>query len=455
MTYLALDYGTSYIKTAILDTGNRIIHGRKRFPALQKRQGRETRHEIDAELLWQQVRDITNEYLKNYGIPDGILISTQMHGFILTDDTGHPVTPYVSWQDERCLEKKGGKSSYACLEEIIKPSDMANTGVNLKPNLGMCNLYTLLREETIFSGSRLCTLGSYIIQRMTGNNICHISNAAPMGLVDLLTGEWCFSLIRKIGFHELIFPEITAGFKPCGTYLYNQKGIPVYPDLGDHQASILGSLTRPDEDININIGTAGLIGVITNGYNPWDGETRPLFGNWYINTVRGLFGGRDIDVLTGFLGECVSSVTGTSVEPKQIWKLIGTIQDKNELAENSLCVNNAFYTNGAIMGINHNNFTFSSLISALYSSAAKDYSEAFNCIDQHTDIRNIIFSGGAACKNPALMKRIAEEIGCSWECSPVQDEVMLGLFRAALLCSGEFQNIQDTIERARIVTILE
>ena len=56
---------------------------------------------------------------------------------------------------------------------------------------------------------------------------------------------------------------------------------------------------------------------------------------------------------------------------------------------------------------------------------------------------------GTASQNHLLMRRIAVEIDRPWECSPVQDEVMLGLYRVALLCSSEIQEIQDTKEYIR------
>jgi len=456
MKYLALDLGSSFVKAAILDTKKEIIHSRQKIPSLPKLPGEETRYEIDSELLWGQVKKMIDGYIEFQGMPDGILLSTQMHGFVLTDNAGLPVSHYISWQDNRSLENYEGQSWYTHLDRLISREDMANTGLTLKPNLGICKLYPLVQENVIPPGSHLSTLGSYIIRRLTGNNICHITNAAPMGLVDILHKAWDWPLIEKIGCHNIQFPEITAEFSPCGMYSYCGADIPVYPDMGDHQACILGSLVQPGKDVNINIGTAGLIGIVTEGFCPGAyGEIRPLNGNLYIKTVRGLFGGRDMDVLVGFLEDCINRITGIQIHSEEIWKALHTLQSNNYMTESSLCINNGFYTNGTIEKINYTNFSLASLIAELYSSAAKDYASALKRIDPLVKVKHIVFSGGAAQQNFPLMRRISNEIGCTWECSPVSDEAMLGLYRVALVCSGQYKEIQDTRESARVVTIKE
>ena len=454
MSYLALDLGSSFVKAAMLDTKNSVIYGREKIPSLPILSGKETRHETDAELVWQQVKNIIDEYVNRYGVLEGILLSTQMHGFVITDKAGLPVTPFISWQDNRSLENYNGESWYTRLGKIVSPDDMTNTGLSLKPNLGLCKLFPLLQENTVPPHSQLCTLGSYIIRRLTGNNVCHITNAAPMGLVDIVHKKWDQALIEKTGCGKISFPEITAELGTCGIYSHSSGGIPVFPDLGDHQACFLGSLSRPDVDVNINIGTAGLIGIATEGYCSREGETRPLLGNYYLRTARGLFGGRDFDVLFDFLVDCTNRITGAPVKPESVWKMIEALPLDSVQAENSLRVENKFYTDGAIIGIDHNNFTLPSLFNALYASAAKTYVQALKSIDLQGNVKHIVYSGGAASKNPPLMRRIAEESGCSWECSPVQDEVMLGLYRVALLCNGECHTIQDTREKANTVRII-
>ena len=135
-----------------------------------------------------------------------------MHGFVLGDT-------YVSWQDTSCLKKNPDGISYLDeLKEKISREDMRRTGVYLKPSLGLCNLYAILGEGNQGREEEIFTLGSYLIHRLTGRNCCHITNAAPWGLVDLETKDWDPELLRKLSFDRMRFPEIAReDTQVCGS----------------------------------------------------------------------------------------------------------------------------------------------------------------------------------------------------------------------------------------------
>ena len=54
--------------------------------------------------------------------------------------------------------------------------------------LFLCNLYALFRQGKLERGgeARVYTLGAYLIEKLTGNSVCHITNAAPMGFANIL-----------------------------------------------------------------------------------------------------------------------------------------------------------------------------------------------------------------------------------------------------------------------------
>lgn len=95
--------------------------------------------------IWENVRLALKPTPPSTVVCQGIILSTQMHGFVLSDpDYGPDV--YISWQDARCLcPMPGTNGSYlAYLEKLISPDLMRSTGVYLKPALGMCNLFALI-----------------------------------------------------------------------------------------------------------------------------------------------------------------------------------------------------------------------------------------------------------------------------------------------------------------------
>ncbi len=455
MGYFALDIGSSFIKYAVLDIENRQIRGKGKTAMPSPVSGRATRYEIRAEEIWNIVEMLTEQILRKEKVLDGILLCTQMQGVVILDENAEAVTSYISWQDNRCLECHDGKTWLQEMEDMGCDRLMEHSGVRLRAGLGMCNLYVTLREiQGGAEGRWFCTLGSYIIRKMTGNHICHITNGAATGLADIVERQWNHPLIEKIGAGRLRFPELALEMECCGYYESEGNRIPVYPDIGDHQACVLGSMVRPEQDVNINIGTAGLLGIVTDAYWQGEGEVRPYFGNQYLNTVRGLCGGRDLKCIAGFIKDSVEAVTGQKVRPKEIWDVIGRIPERE--GSDALEIEPEFYQGGRIAGITHGNFTLNSLLDAVYRQMGRQYHRALmSVLPTGNRVSRIVYSGGAATSNQGLMMRIAEETGCRWQRALMEDESLLGLYRMALLISGRCKTMEETSALAQNIEIVK
>ena len=259
MKYLALDIGSSFIKYAVLRLKEKTVGEIRRLPMPEPDVQSETRYEISAELIWKMVEEIVLTAAENTEDLTGIVMCTQMHGFILANDAREAVTPYISWQDKRCQERKGEQSWFERLYCLECSAGMKNAGVDLKPNLSMSNLYVLLQEGILPEGGiHFCTLGSYLIWRMTGNNVCHITNGAPTGFADIVRGCWNRELIEKLGCGCLRFPRLELELRPCGYYRVGERKLAVFPDFGDHQTCMLGSRVQEPGEVNMNIQMAGM-----------------------------------------------------------------------------------------------------------------------------------------------------------------------------------------------------
>lgn len=454
MKYVAIDIGSSFIKAAVLDTDKFEIIGHNTVQMPQPFSSSGKCFEVDAELIFVAVKKILEGYVTKLGSDlSGILFSTQMHGFVLADQTGYPLTNYISWQDERCLEEMpaGGKTYLQYLETIISREDMAATGVYLKAPLALCNLFTLLEQGFVPPAqARFCTLGSYIILRLTGSNVCHLTNAAPTGFADIVNGKWNEKLINTIGCEKLIFPELKNSLDICAYYRQQDLVIPVYPDIGDQQACVLGCMARPQQDVNINIGTAAQLAIIKREFGAEYGEVRPFFDDYYLHTISRMPGGRNLDVLIEFIQDIGEKIFNVVQEKNAIWDKI--ICRTDAAATQGLQVNTSFFKtmesdSGAITNINNTNLSLETLFSAAFADFAVTYDKYIDrfCSDRGT-IERIVFSGGVACKNPVLMKVITEITGLKGILPPMADEVFVGLFRIALVCSKACANIAETYE---------
>lgn len=454
MKYLAIDIGSSFVKAGLLDLDARTIVDQRKLPQAPRMDESGRRHEVDAERLFGIVEQLLQAYLERYGSQIcGILMSTQMHGFILADAQAHPVTPYISWQDERSLETVPGKG-ITYLDQMmsfISRDDMAETGVYLKPPLAMCNLYTLLQNGfPVRAGMNFCTIGSYVIFRLTGVNACHLTNAGPTGFADVHANCWSSRLIRMAGAEAFVFPKLLNRFEACGIYRSNGMDIPVYPDIGDQQAGALGSLAIPVSDAIVNIGTGAQLGLIRPDFVPGPYEIRPFFDNHYLYTITRLPGGRNLDVLIRFFADIVQTVTKQPVSEQAVWDAIQsslTAIDSRGIEADCSFFKSEYSDHGRIDGIYFDNLSLATLMSAAFEDIARTYRTALERLGGTTPlvtsavsaraasgapVTRLVFSGGVANRLPLLRSAIMQQLDISQSIAPIDNEVFVGLYRLAL-----------------------
>src|SRR5699024_8326194 len=335
----------------------------------------------------------------------------------------------------------------------LTQTDLKKTGIHIKPSLGLCNLYQLLYKEEDEEVTEIFTLGSYIINCLTGNNICHITNAAALGLTDIIEKDWDKKLIDRLGFNKLTFPVIAkSDFEVCGLYQINNQTIKVYPDYGDQQTSILGRLVNYD-DVVLNIATASQVSKITKNYKRRVYETRPYFSNTFINTVSNLPSGRNIDVFIEFILDTIKKTTEVEIPYELVWENIK--KNYQPKMKHSLEFEMDFFNHieesekGYIKNINQGNFTFNNLISAAFMNMAKKYDEAINIlIDKESTIRKMVCSGGVSWNVPQLLDVVSEITGYEYCFSQIPDEIFLGFYRIALICEGICNDLDSSNQKA-------
>lgn len=248
---LYIDVGSTNIKWIYGEAGGKI-----RFPdALDAVY---PHYEVCAEEIFSAVLNLidTNR-------PERVFLSVQMHGYVLLKE-GREATGYVSWRDER---GKDLSPDFALTEEY---------GVGIKPNLPRLSLQAQRVEADEF-----CTLGSYLVYRLTGKNTTHVTDAAASGFYNVKTGAQDACRYR--------LPEAVRRVREAGRY----KNTAVFSPVGDQQASVLGALKgiENDGEYVLNLGTAAQLCCVEEGFESGDFESRPYFGNKTLCTVTGLPGG--------------------------------------------------------------------------------------------------------------------------------------------------------------------
>lgn len=436
MKYLGIDIGSTSVKSAVFDLSANQIVAMKKTPSPSRISNPNPRFfEVPARQYLAIVRQTIDEALALYADIEGLVLSVQMHGFVLNE-------MYISWQDSRCLDiSESGIRYIDELRQLLPPSDMEACGVYLKPSLGLCNLYAKLRQEkTLDQPQELYTLGSYLIAQLTGKNICHKMSAAPLGLLDLKSAAWRSDLLIRLGIEHLRLPAVAdTDFAPCGIYTANARSIKIFPDYGDQQISILGSGAQKS-DVVVNIATASQVSSFSDGLQFGTWELRPYFDNSYIKVISNMPAGRNLEVLFRFVQDTAQFVTGTPQPIEQIRSALSSLELR--AFEPALSVDMTFYATqdqtagGSITGIQEDNFTLEHLFSAAYTNMAQTYWKNILRLKSPDAIRSIVCAGGVSWKSRSLLEAIRAVTNkpCVRSVSP--DEAIQGLFSAAQRCAG-------------------
>ncbi len=454
MKFVAIDVGSSFMKAALLDTESLELHIQREIEMPRANTGKDNLcYEIDADCIYQRVKQVIDELIEANGSDiRGITISTQMHGFVFCDEGGRAKTPYVSWQDNRCLRiNEKGQTYLQELESILSQEEMRSNGLYLKPGLGFCNAYTAVKQNTfqIDNGDYFCTLGAYLIFNLTKERKCHITNAAPLGLVDVKQGCWNQNIIHKLQFDRFQLFDLVSDTTICGYYHGSYGDVAVYPDWGDQQVAVLGSFMNAITDVNINVATASQLGYISNEFNTGAFETRPYFEGLYLNTVTRMPNGKILDVVVNFVEDIGTRIYQTELSRQELWsRIFGAVEVENsvEMTCDVGFIRDLLGTKQGYFGnITDQNFTVGNLFRSVFTTYANIFDTYLNFIvSDKAKLQRIVYTGGAILKNPYLQKAIREKIGVSDFCSPIKCEVFLGHLRLALVCDGKAINLSDT-----------
>lgn len=452
MGYIAIDLGSTHVKAAwVVPETARISDVRtQRFPAPRDRTGR--RFEVDLGAILEVVLDLVEGYVTKYGArASGLLISTQTHGFVLLDGDGAPRSGYISWQDERCLElsQTTDRTHLAELEERLDPELFRPSGVAVKPSLALSNLVAWLAQGTTPAHRlRLCTLGSYVTARLTGTHACHVTNAAATGLVHVPDGTWNEPLIEDLGLGGMLLPELRHETSPCGYYETQGVRLAVFPDVGDHHATVLGSLSRVAHDVNINVGTAAQVTRISTDFERGHHEVRPFFDGTFLHVVTGVPGGRNLDVLLGLLVDAADVLGYPVHDTGLLWEQVAQLAQ--DVREPQLDVQTGFFpgttgvAEGAIRNIDADNLTVAQLFAGAFRNLAALFAHYVAVFDRAGGVERVVLSGSVLRRNSALRAEIERALPQPTVLSPVELDVFAGLLRIAMVIDGHTRSIGDS-----------
>ena len=432
MQTMGIDIGTTSISLVLMDAGSgkHLAHKTINHHSFLKSDLPE--HKIqDPERILNFVRKAVFEISREYGAPDRIGFTGQMHGMLYVDAEGNAVSPLYTWQDG-CgnLPLTGGKTSAQVLKENA-PAAASGYGLTT-------HFYLLNKGEVPQTAVKMSTISDYVAMKLCGLKepvIC-TDMAASWGCFDLAKRAFLTEELKKLGVDPSILPAVTLGPKIIGR---TEEGVPVMNSLGDNQASVLGSLEDPEHSVLVNIGTGSQVSFISRAFVPLSGdiELRPLLGDMYLMAGSGLCGGRAYAMLEQFYRAVTGSekeVYGNMAEQAQAflaaagaekaWKVRTTFSGTRDNPDEK----------GSISNIGIDNFTPGAFTVGMMMGILEELHEDYvkMCEVTGTHATKLVGSGNGIRKNP-LMQKLAEQIfGMELSIPGSEEEAATGAARIAL-----------------------
>ncbi|HLY96318.1 MAG TPA: FGGY family carbohydrate kinase, partial [Sideroxyarcus sp.] len=185
-------------------------------------------------------------------------LCSQRSSFLIWERaSGQPVTPLISWQDDRgaasCAELRDHEGT---IREL--------TGLPLTPYYLAPKLRQLLHEhpswrERLVRGEWLLgTLDTFLIWRWT-EGVQHLTDASMAArtlLMDVRRGQWSPGLCELFDIPLQILPQIKSSVGP-GISLNN--GLTLQASVGDQSAALAASIGSDQPEALVNLGTGGFV----------------------------------------------------------------------------------------------------------------------------------------------------------------------------------------------------
>jgi sugar (pentulose or hexulose) kinase len=434
---VGLDLGTTHVTGVLVDTARcQVVHLAQR-PNDAAKPILPTRAEQDPPRLLALALEVLAE-LATHRIPvDAIALTGQMHGLLCVDASGEPVTPLISWQDQRTSEgQPGGPPILDRLFQRLRGLDPRSPGQSWHENgcridhgYGAATLFWLVEQGELPAAThRVCALPCWIAAQLTGTlPVTDPTLAASWGVYSLPGGGWNIAFLDALGLEPSFMPPLRPSGEPLGGLepeparrVGLQAGVPVLNAIGDTQAAFLGSVGVPTQEPLFNLGTGGQICWMLPEFTPPTQavETRPLPGGRYLRVGASLCGGAAYAWLNHTVRGWLSDF-GVHVEEQAAYERLNTLAMSCGDA-GTLRVRTTFQGKrgddtvraGSIEGISLENLHLGALARATLTGIVDELHDLFRAHASETaSYSRLVATGGGLHRNPLLPVLIEERFG--------------------------------------------
>jgi sugar (pentulose or hexulose) kinase len=463
------------VTVALLDTkGGQVLGLAQRRNDAAGRSARSTRAEQDPHRLRTLSLEVLEELVTasgrqgGAGSPapgdhrlDGLALTGQMHGLLCVDAENQPLTPLISWQDQRTAEPlPGGSTTLDQIHARLEDLDWRPNGCRLQHGYGAATLFWLGQNRQLPAGThRVCTLADWLAGQLTGQlPVTDPTFAASWGVYNLPHGGWNAAFLERLDLEAGLFPPVRPSAEPIGglaphmaRHVGLPAGLPVFNAVGDTQAAFAGATLpftgRTEGELSLepillfNLGTGGQVCWAVGDFElPMEAvETRPLPQGRFLRVGASLCGGAAYAWLNRTVRAWLAEF-GVEVGEDGVYERLNALAAASRDAE-GLCVRTTFLgvrgdpavQTGAIEGITLEEMRLGPLARATLTGLVDELRDLYQeHAGRSAHATRIVATGGGVWQNPLLPGLIEERFGLPVQVSPQREAAAVGA--AILAC---------------------
>lgn len=267
---VGLDVGTTHAKAAAFaGDGVAWAMAARELPLLQGGPGRaEQDPEVVVEASLAALAEAIGAAKARGGEVAGLCVGTAMHGLVGLDGAGRPMTPLLTWADQRAEAK-----AQRVRRSIAGPALARRTGAPLH---AMTPLFKLIwfREEEPELFARVAhwtSPKSLLLGRLVGTYAVDPSVAGATGLFNLQRSDWDDEALALAGVRRETLPALVPGTQVLGglrrdvaARLGVAEGAPVVAGASDGAFANLGAGAMGPGVAACTVGTSGAVRITVN-----------------------------------------------------------------------------------------------------------------------------------------------------------------------------------------------
>ncbi len=251
---LAIDVGTTSIRTALVDERGVVAHIHQSMLTVVTPNPGEV--ELDALEIATMALELARRTLDEGGPCDVVGVTNQRATTIVFDpDTGLAVGPALGWQD---------------LRTVIDCLILQGEGLRLAPNQSATKAKWLVAASgRPASELKFATIESWIVWHLT-EGVAHLtdrSNAGVNGLVTVGVDDWDQHAIEVLGLDRAMMPTIVDTMGSHGSATALPGSPPITALVGDQPSSLFGQCCIT-KGVKITFGSGAMLNMVRGASAP-------------------------------------------------------------------------------------------------------------------------------------------------------------------------------------------